>query len=41
MNVVWASLEMRDGGIRYRAGLDFFDADDETIQRFCESRKKA
>jgi hypothetical protein len=38
--VAWASFEMPKGGPRYRAGIEFFDADADAVQRFCESNKK-
>jgi hypothetical protein len=38
--VAWASFEMPTGGPRYRAGIEFFDADADAVQRFCESNKK-
>ena len=39
--VAWASFELAGTGPRYRAGLEFFDADAKGIQQFCETKKKA
>ena len=38
--VAWASFELAKTGPRYRAGLEFFDADADAVQRFCEAKKK-
>jgi hypothetical protein len=38
--IAWASFEMPKGGPRYRAGVEFFDADTEAIQRFIDKNKK-
>jgi hypothetical protein len=38
--VAWASFEMPKGGPRYRAGIEFFDADPAALNRFIESNKK-
>ena len=38
--VAWASFEMPKGGPRYRAGIEFFDADPEAVGRFCNANKK-
>ena len=38
--VAWASFEMPKGGPRYRAGIEFFDADPVALNRFIESNKK-
>ena len=38
--VAWASFEMPKGGPRYRAGIEFFDADPVAVDRFIESNKK-
>lgn len=39
--VAWASFELAGTGPRYRAGLEFFDADAKGIQQFCEAKKRA
>ena len=38
--VAWASFEMPKGGPRYRAGIEFFDADPVVLNKFIESNKK-
>ena len=38
--VAWAAFEMPKGGPRYRAGIEFFDADPAAVGRFIEARKK-
>jgi hypothetical protein len=38
--VAWASLEIPKEGMRYRAGIEFFDADTEGITRFIEANKR-
>ncbi len=39
--VAWASFEIPKGGApRYRAGIEFFDADQTMVGRFIESHKK-
>jgi hypothetical protein len=38
--VAWASFEIAKGGVRYRAGIEFFDADPGVLTRFIESNKK-
>jgi PilZ domain len=38
--VAWASFELAKTGPRYRAGIEFFDAEAEAVQKFCEARKK-
>ena len=38
--VAWASFELAKTGPRYRAGLEFFDADADAVQQFCEAKKK-
>lgn len=40
-SVAWASFELAATGPRYRAGLEFFDADAKAVQRFCEAKKRA
>ena len=37
--VAWAKFEMSGGGPRYRAGLDFVDADAAAIEAFCGRHK--
>lgn len=37
--VAWASFEIPKGGVRYRAGIDFFDADQTLLARFIETHK--
>lgn len=37
--VAWASFEIPKGGPRYRAGIEFFDADQESVNRFIDSKK--
>lgn len=38
--VAWAAFEMPKGGVRYRAGIEFFDADAAIVQRFIDANKK-
>ena len=38
--VAWASFEIPKGGVRYRAGVEFFDADQKVLARFIETNKK-
>jgi hypothetical protein len=38
--VAWAAFEMPKDGPRYRAGIEFFDADVAAVGRFIEARKK-
>jgi PilZ domain len=38
--VAWASFELAATGPRYRAGLEFFDADANAVRQFCEAKKK-
>jgi len=37
--VVWMAFEMTDAGSRYRAGLDFVDADAAAIDAFAQRHK--
>ena len=37
--VAWASFEIPKGGVRYRAGIEFLDADTATLTRFIEANK--
>ena len=39
-SVAWASFELAKTGPRYRAGIEFFDADADPMQKFIESKKK-
>jgi hypothetical protein len=39
--VAWASFELAATGPRYRAGLEFFDADANAVERFCDTKKRA
>jgi PilZ domain-containing protein len=39
--VAWASFELAATGPRYRAGLEFFDADAKAVERFCDAKKRA
>lgn len=38
--VAWAAFEMPKGGPRYRAGIEFFDADTTAVNKFIDSKKK-
>jgi len=38
--VAWASFELAKTGPRYRAGVEFFDAEADAVQKFCEAKKK-
>jgi hypothetical protein len=38
--VAWASFELAKTGPRYRAGIEFFDAEPEAVQKFCDAKKK-
>jgi hypothetical protein len=38
--VAWAAFEMPKGGPRYRAGIEFYDADRDAVGRFIDSNKK-
>jgi CheY-like chemotaxis protein len=37
--VAWASFEIPKGGVRYRAGIEFLDADAAALTRFIEANK--
>ena len=39
-SVAWASFELAATGPRYRAGLEFFDADAKAIEQFCDAKKR-
>ena len=38
--VAWAAFEMPKGGPRYRAGIEFYDADPDALNRFIDANKK-
>jgi len=38
--VAWASFELAKTGPQYRAGIEFFDAEPQAVQKFCDSKKK-
>ena len=38
--VAWASFELAKTGPRFRAGIEFFDAEPDAVQKFCDSKKK-
>ncbi|MNC88745.1 hypothetical protein D3C83_45940 [compost metagenome] len=38
--VAWAAFEMPKGGPRYRAGIEFYDADAEGVTRFIDANRK-
>lgn len=38
--VVWASFEIPKGAARYRAGIEFFDADQAAVARVIDANKK-
>jgi CheY-like chemotaxis protein len=38
--VAWASFEIPKGGARYRAGIEFLDADPSALTRFIDGNKK-
>ena len=38
--VAWAAFEMPKGGPRYRAGIEFYDADADAVTRFIDVNKK-
>lgn len=39
--VAWAAFEMPKGGPRYRAGIEFYDAEPEAVTRFIDANKKS
>jgi hypothetical protein len=39
--VAWASFELGKTGPRYRAGIEFFDADADALKQFCDAKKVA
>lgn len=38
--VAWASFEIPKGVARYRAGIEFFDADADSLTKFIDAKKK-
>ena len=38
--VAWAAFEMPKTGPRYRAGIEFYDADEDAVNRFIADKKK-
>ena len=38
--VVWAAFEIPKGAVRYRAGVDFFEADPVVLTRFIDAHRK-
>ena len=38
--VAWASFELAKTGPRYRAGIEFFDAEADAVQKFSDAKKK-
>jgi hypothetical protein len=38
--VAWASFELAKTGPQYRAGIEFFDAEPDAVQKFCDRKKK-
>jgi hypothetical protein len=38
--VAWASFELAKSGPQYRAGIEFFDADPDAVEKFCDAKKK-
>jgi hypothetical protein len=37
--VVWAAFELVTTGPRYRAGIEFFDAEADVVKKFCDAKK--
>ena len=37
--VAWSAFELPKAGPRYRAGIEFFDADPEAVSRFCDTNR--
>jgi hypothetical protein len=37
--VAWSAFELPQAGPRYRAGIEFFDADPEAVGRFCDTNR--
>jgi hypothetical protein len=38
--VAWAAFELAKTGPRYRAGIEFFDAEPQAVQKFCDAKKQ-
>jgi hypothetical protein len=38
--VAWSSFELPKGQPRYRAGIEFFDADIDAVGRFCDTNRR-
>jgi hypothetical protein len=38
--VAWASFELAKAGPQYRAGIEFFDAEPDAVEKFCDAKKK-
>ena len=38
-DVVWSTFELPKVGARYRAGIEFFDADPDTVSRLCDTNR--
>lgn len=38
--VAWSAFELPKGGPRYRAGIEFYDADPDAVGRFCEINRR-
>jgi hypothetical protein len=38
--VAWASFELAKSGPQYRAGIEFFDAEPDAVEKFCDAKKK-
>ena len=38
--VAWASFELAKTGPQYRAGIEFFDAEPDAVEKFCDAKKK-
>ncbi|NOT46117.1 MAG: PilZ domain-containing protein [Acidobacteria bacterium] len=39
-SVAWATMELTREGPRYRAGVEFFDADSELLRQFCDQHRR-
>jgi hypothetical protein len=37
--VAWSAFELPKAGPRYRAGIEFFDADPDAVSRFCDTNR--
>jgi hypothetical protein len=38
--VAWATFELAKTGPQYRAGIEFFDAEPDAVQAFCDAKKQ-